>query len=78
MVEERYDPDGGGLRDFLPRWGWAVVIVLFSCAAIALLIPDELVTNAGISFGAFFWGVVAVQGIAVFGIIAVILYNVVD
>jgi hypothetical protein len=78
MVEDTHQSDAAGLRTVLPRWGWAIVIGLASLAALSLMIPDELATNNGIPFRVFFWSVVAVQGIAAFGIIGVFLYTVVD
>ncbi|SDG06944.1 hypothetical protein [Halorientalis regularis] len=78
MVEDPQQTEATGLRTALPQWGWAVVIGLASMAALSLLIPDELATNNGIPFPVFFWSVVAVQGIAAFGIIGVVLYVMVD
>ncbi|MFB6083066.1 MAG: hypothetical protein ABEJ94_02345 [Halorientalis sp.] len=78
MVEEPQRTEATGLRTALPRWGWTVVVGLAGAAALSLLIPDELATNNGIPFPVFFWSVVAVQGIAAFGIISVVLYAMVD
>ena len=76
MSDDFREPDGsgGGLTSALPRWAWAAILGLFALAGGSLLVPDTLVTSRGIPFETFFWVVVAIQGVAAFGIIGVLLY----
>jgi len=61
-----------GLADALPRRGWAAILVCVAVAAGSLLIPPSLVTDRGVPFAAFFFGVTALQGAAALCIVAVL------
>lgn len=76
MSDDFSDPhkNGGGLSSALPRWAWAAILGLFALAGGSLMVPDTVATDLGVAFETFFWVVVAIQGIAAFGIIAVLLY----
>lgn len=78
MTGDDAGADGPESGSVLPRWGWVTIVGLFALAALTLLIPEEVATSRGIPFRVFFWVVLAVQGIAAFGIIGVFVYNVVE
>lgn len=74
MADEFPDPNSGGLASALPRWAWTAIIGLSVLASVSLLIPETVATSRGVPFEVFFWTVVAIQGVAALGIIAVFLY----
>jgi hypothetical protein len=61
-----------GLVDALPRRGWFAILTLVAVAAGSLLIPPSIVTDHGVSFAVFFFGVTLVQGATALGIVGVL------
>lgn len=61
-----------GLVDALPRRGWVAILGCVAVATGSLLLPPSLVTDRGLPFAAFFFGVTALQGAAALGIVAVL------